>query len=190
MRLLRFIALFLASVSFTVLAEEAPANVANRFLAVYLKPNPTHLPLSEVLKNQVSEALLFQLKALEAAENIAGECDPGPPIYEGDLFTSYAEPAERFRLLSCQANNGTARCSVALEAGSAKNLLRWRDTLVLVMEKGHWKVTDIDRSDGPGPKLASTKISALICGVAATCPDAKWPNSAMHRTCPKIRASP
>jgi hypothetical protein len=187
LRLLLF-ASFLVAASFTVTADDTPDSAARNFMVVYLKPKPAALPLHEVFKEHVSSGLRFQLRALQAAENIAGECDPGPPIYEGNLFTSYAESAERFNVIACRVHKVTARCPVALEAGPPRDLLRWRDTLVLVKENGHWRVSDVDRSDRPGPKLASTEISAMICGVAATCPNAKWPNPAMHRTCAKSRA--
>ncbi len=187
-RLHLFASLLIAAASFTAAAENAPDSMARNFMTVYLKPNPAGLPLHEALKDHVSSGLSFQLRALEAAGKIASECDPGLPIYEGDLFTSYAESAEQFKVLSCRVQKATARCSIALEAGSPKDMLRWRDTLVLVKENGHWRVSDVDRSARPAPKLASTEISAMICGVAATCPDAKWPNPAMHRTCAKSRA--
>lgn len=178
--------LLLLIISFAAIAEDTPDGAARDFMSAYRQLGPG-IALHKIVEKHVSSGFLFQLRALEAAEKIAGQCEPGPGIYEGDLLTSYAESAERFNVLSCGVRGITARCLVALEVGSAKDGLRWKDTLILVVERGHWRVSDVDRFKRL-PRLASAEIADMICGVAASCPDAKWPEPLFHRHCAIGRA--
>jgi hypothetical protein len=87
--------------------------------------------------------LLFENAARIKANYIRDNPDEKPPWHDGDLFTSLFEGAKSFKVGTprLRGNRGEVPIDLAFSGDGATT--RWSDTLVLVREKGRWKVWDI-----------------------------------------------
>jgi hypothetical protein len=170
MNLLRFFALYLASVALAAAAGSAadsPAKTAEGFYAVYSTFHPSdgipdaagrakYAPfISPALDKLLADGNAAEIKFNKANKD-------SPPLIEGDLFTSMFEGATSYKVGACKTSGGGASCAVDLVYDDKKDApIRWTDTVTLTKTKAGWRVDDIGY--GGGWEYANKgKLSATV----------------------------
>ena len=132
-------------------AQPATASVkttADEFYRTYIKLQIRGLPSDEELKMlspilSPSLVKLFENAARIKAKYIQDNPDEKPPWHDGDLFTSLFEGAQSFKVGTPRVRGTRSEVPIELAFSGGGATTRWSDTLVLVREKGRWKVWDI-----------------------------------------------
>ena len=125
-----------------------PKATAEEFYRTYIKLQIRGLPSDEELKTlspmlSPNLKLLFENAARVKAKYIRDNLDEKPPWHDGDLFTSLFEGAKSFKVGTPRMRGTRSEVPVELAFSGDGATTRWSDTLVLVREKGRWKVWDI-----------------------------------------------
>jgi len=132
-----------------VAAATDMAGAASGFLAAYGSFHPSdgipdaagRMRLAPYLSPALNK-LLAQGAAAEA--RFAAKVKDAPPLIEGDLFTSLFEGATSWKLGTCTAGGGGARCPVEFTHIDKKQKPAvWTDTLILTDTPQGWRVDDI-----------------------------------------------
>lgn len=148
MRRLLLLGALIVGFQATALAADSARGAAVAFLDWHARTQPSGAP-SEAeqaqLASLVSDELLCLLKAANRYYRVYRDKFPDekPPYVEGDLFlSSVYEPPEKTEIELVVEREGTA---TALVKFSAAENFDWRDRLHLRLEKGEWKLADVDR---------------------------------------------
>ncbi|HEY3178221.1 MAG TPA: DUF3828 domain-containing protein [Casimicrobiaceae bacterium] len=131
-------------------AAPRPADATLAFYATYRDTKMAGLPSPTQLRRflpVISTALAKDLRAASAAEarHFKATKNEEPPLWEGDVFTSLFEGAQRANIVQCTIDGDRAQCDVALEYREREGAIdqQWQDQALLVRERDRWVVDDI-----------------------------------------------
>lgn len=130
-------------------------------------PDSEHLKLLRSFISDRLTGLLIKAEAAEAknAKQPVPEGEGNPPLFEGDLYSPYAEGFTSFKVLEAIQQGAAWICRVRLtyqEEGSKPMV--WIDKASVVFEHGRWVVDDVARLE-PGETTSSTSLAILLQGI-------------------------
>lgn len=126
---------------------------ADAFYKVYLEVRPSGLPEKkeqELLKPWISSGLSKLILDADVADD--GNKEEGPPLLQGDIFSSLFEGPTEFEVGACSESGERRSCQVKLTYVDRqdKSKTQWNDNIYLLQESGKWVVDDIEyRGDWP-----------------------------------------
>ena len=148
---MRFIMIFLLFFATNAFAAGEPEmmKVVNAFYTTYIAVKPTGVPTvkeQRQFKPYLSASLAKLLNEAAGAEEKYHRSTKGevPPLVEGDLFTSLFEGATAFKVLSCDAANGSCLVDFSYVEAANGPPTRWKDKIYLVRNTSGWLINDIE----------------------------------------------
>jgi hypothetical protein len=120
------------------------------FYKVYLELGVRGVP-SRAQQAQFAPIISTSLASLLRGARRAEEAhrrrtkNQGPPLVEGDLFTSLFEGAHAYAIAGCRPAAATAACAVILTYVDPRDASKytWTDRILCVRARGRWVVHDI-----------------------------------------------
>lgn len=177
----RTVAAILLAATLPAMAQDAGASLAaNNFYTVLRAQGsfdglPGAAPRAALLPLMSDRLGKLMQAANDAQTRFRMQNRFAPPLAEGDLFSSLLEGPDSFKVGACTGAPTAQRCRIQFHR--AKPVLvrgqtqppDWNDDLLLVQERGGWRVDDVDYRGGfaYGNTGLLSQALGMIAGIAS-----------------------